>query len=447
MRRLAPLALLVALSLTPSLPADDNWPAFRGGTRAGVAEDRTLPVRWGPTQNLLWKADIPGRGWSSPVVWGGRVFLTSVSSDAKTPESRKGLYIQDVVGSKQAGEHHWWVHCLDAASGKPLWRREAHKGEPPGAIHIKNSYATETPVTDGERVWAAFGNLGLFCYDRNGKEVWSQKWPACKTRYGWGPAASPALHGDHLYVVNDNEQKSFLAALDKRTGKEVWRVAREEGSNWATPFVWQNGQRTEIVTAGTKKVRSYDESGKLLWELGGMSSIVIPTPFARHGLLYLASGYVGDPVHRPVFAVRPGAEGDITLPPGQTSSKFVAWCQPLAGPYNPTPLVYGDHLYVLYDRGMLSCYEAKTGKLVYEKQRLGSGAFTASPWAYGGKVFCLSEDGDTFVIAAGPEFKVLGKNRLDEMALATPALAGGSLFLRTQSKLYCFREGAKPAGE
>jgi outer membrane protein assembly factor BamB len=178
-----------------------------------------------------------------------------------------------------------------------------------------------------------------------------------------------------------------------------------------------------------------------------MSSIVIPTPFARHGLLYVASGYVGDPFSRPVFAVRPGAAGDVTLPKGETSSKFIAWSRPLAGPYNPTPLVYGDHLYVLYDRGMLSCFEAKTGKLVYEKQRLGASAFAASPWAYGGKVFCLSEDGDTFVVQAGPEFKVLGKNVLDEMALASPALAGGSLFLRTQSMLYCFREGAAPAGK
>jgi outer membrane protein assembly factor BamB len=238
-------------------------------------------------------------------------------------------------------------------------------------------------------------------------------------------------------VVNDNDENSFLVALDKTTGEEIWRVPREEESNWATPYVWQNVRRTEIVTCGTNRVRSYDPDGKVLWELAGMSSIVIPTPFSSHDLLFVTSGYVGDET-RPVFAIRPGASGDISLKSGETSNAHIAWFWPQAGPYNPSPLVYGDYYYTLFDRGFLTCHEAETGKLVYDKQRfeVGASAFTASPWAYNGKLFCLSEDGDTFVIEAGPEYKLLGKNSIGEMCMATPAIARGSLILRTQERLY-----------
>ena len=268
------------------------------------------------------------------------------SATARLPEARKGLYIQDLNGRVPPGEHRWLVHCLDWKTGKTLWTREAAKAMPGTPIHIKNTYASETPVTDGERVYAYFGNIGLFCYDRDGKELWSRKWPAVKTRMGWGTAASPALHGDRLFVVNDNEDKSYLVALDKRTGKTLWEVERDEKSNWATPFVWENEKRTELVTAASNRVRSYDLDGKLLWELKGMSIIAIPTPFAANGLLYVTSGYVLDP-KRPVFAIRPGAEGDISLKEGETANKWVAWCQRQAGPYHPTPLVHGDYLYVL----------------------------------------------------------------------------------------------------
>jgi outer membrane protein assembly factor BamB len=426
-----PLVLFTSLAR-----AEDNWPAFRGGSHAGVAEARTLPDSWDKEKNVVWSVAIPGQGWSSPVVWGERVFVTSVQSDKELPESKKGLYINDLQGKVMPGTHRWLVHCVDFQTGKVLWTREAHKGTPT-TRHIKNSYASETPVTDGERVYAYFGNVGLFCYDFDGKLQWSQKVGSYKTRMGWGTAASPALEGDKLFVVHDNEEQSFLVALDKKSGKQLWRVERDEKSNWATPFVWKNPLRTEIVTAGTNKVRSYDLDGKLLWELAGMSVISIPTPFARDGLLYVTSGYVMDPRLKPVYAIRPGATGDVSL--GEdTSNKWVAWCQRQAGPYHPTPLVYGDYLYVLYDRGFLSCFEAKTGTPVYERQKLdkAANAFTASPWAYDGKIFCLSEDGDTFVVQAGKEFKVLGKNSLDEMCLATPALAHGSLVVRTASKLY-----------
>jgi outer membrane protein assembly factor BamB len=431
------LVLLLTVSLT--VPAgESDWPSFRGGERAGTGEAKSLPDTWSTEQNVVWKCDIPGRGWSSPVVWGNRVLVTSVTTDGKAPEARKGLYIQDLSGKVQPGEHRWLVHCLDFQTGKTLWTREAHKGVPANPIHLKNTYATETPVVDGDHVYVYFGNVGLFCYDGEGQMLWSRKTPAVKMRMGWGPGASPVAYQGRLFVVNDNEDKSTLTAYDGKSGKPLWEVERDEKSNWATPFIWKNEVRTEIVTAGTTKIRSYDLDGKPLWEMGGMSILTIPTPFARQGLLYVSSGYVMDLLHRPVFAIRPGAKGDVTLKADATSSKDVAWVQRFAGPYHPTPLVYGDHLYVLYDRGMLSCFEAKTGKQLYDRQRLGSGAtaFTASPWAYNGKIFCLSEDGDTIVIQAGPEFKVLGRNKLDEMCLATPAIAHGSLIVRTQNQLY-----------
>jgi outer membrane protein assembly factor BamB len=438
-------ACLLLLTLTAPVRADE-WPAFRGGALAGLAEGKTLPVKWSAATNVRWKADIPGAGWSSPVVWGKRVFLTTAVSTDKQPEPRKGLYVADLSGKAVAGEHRWNVLCLDAGTGKVLWQRTAFTGKAGSTLHIKNSLASETPVTDGERVYAYFGNVGVVCYTAEGKEVWKKKTPAHRTSMGWGTGASPALHGERLYIVHDNEESPFLLALEKRTGKQVWRVDRKgEGSNWATPFVWKNARRTEIVLAGHKSVRSYDLDGKPLWHLKGMSMIAIPTPFARHGLLYVASGYVGDPFMKPVYAIRPGAAGDISLKRGEADNKFIAWCQRQAGAYHPSPLVYGDYLYVLHDRGLLACYDARTGKEVYGKKRLGGGAtaFTASPWAYGGKVFCLSEDGETVVIQAGKEFKVVGRNPLGEMALATPAVAGGSLFVRTRTKLYCLRQGGK----
>ncbi|HEV3261738.1 MAG TPA: PQQ-binding-like beta-propeller repeat protein [Gemmataceae bacterium] len=434
---------LVALSLIGPSAADSNWPQFRGAHSMGTSDEAGLPDTWSSTKNVVWKTPIPGRGWSSPVVWGDKVFVTSVVREGKATAPKKGLYFGGEQFRPPTDVHRWMVYCLDWRTGKIAWERTAHQGVPRTTHHSKNSYASETPVTDGERVYADFGNLGLFCYDMDGKLRWSQRWKARRTQFGWGPAASPVLYQDRLYIVNDNEERSFLLALDKRTGKEIWRVRRDEKSTWSTPFVWENGRRTEIVTAGSRKVRSYDLDGKLLWELGGMSSITIGTPFARDGLLYVSSGYVLE-LRRPVYAIRPGATGDITLKPGTTSNEFIAWCQKMGAPYNPTGLVSGGYYYVLYDRGVLGCYDAQTGKDIYgSKHRLGGSAFTASPWAYDGKVFCLSEDGDTFVVQAGPKFKLLGKNSLGEMCLATPAPVRGSLVLRTESQLYRIAKGGK----
>ncbi len=279
--------------------------------------------------------------------------------------------------------------------------------------------------------------------------MWSKKFKPHKTRYGWGTAASPVLHKDRLYIINDNDDDSYLLALDKKTGEPVWRTEREEKSNWATPFVWENEIRTEIVTPGTGKFRSYDLNGKLLYEFGGGSSITIAAPYSKFGLLFVSSGYVLDR-KKPLFAIRPGAAGDISLKADETYNEYVAWCQKMAAPYNPTTLVYGELLYVLLDRGFLACYDAKTGKQVYDRQRLPKGrAFTSSPWAFNDKVFCLNEYGETFVVQAGRQFKLLQTNSLaeDEMCMATPAIAGDKLIIRTAERIYCLQRGAEFAEE
>jgi outer membrane protein assembly factor BamB len=419
--------------------AQENWPQFRGPRADGVAEDPRLPDRWSATENVAWKQDIPGRGWSSPIVWGDRVFLTTVINLGESEEPKKGLYFGGDRPTPPESPHQWKVYCLDLASGDVLWEKLVHEGRPESPIHLKNSYASETPVTDGERLYCTFGNVGIFCFDLEGQELWKHPLKPVATRYSWGTAASPVLHQDRIFFVNDNEENSYLRAIDAQTGKTLWEVARDEKSNWATPFVWENSERTEIVTPGTDKVRSYDLDGKLLWSLTGMSSITIATPQAHHGLLYISSGYVMDPL-RPVYAIRPGAEGDISLPEGESSNDHIAWSQSRGAPYNPTPLIYEDRMYVLYDRGLLACFDAHDGRVVFGQQRLPNGiAFTSSPWAYGGKVFCLNEDGVTFVIKAGDEFELLHTNSLgdDDMCMATPAIVGDRLLIRTSSRVYC----------
>jgi outer membrane protein assembly factor BamB len=449
MRRLPLHSALLLVVVAVAARGGDNWPSFRGGPQPTIAEESTLPDTWDKKTNVRWVTDIPGEGWSSPVVWGRKVFVTSALSDAKGPQHRKGLYIEDLKGTPPPGQIRWLVVCLDRDNGKVIWQYEAFKGSAT-PLHIKNTHASETPVVDKDHVFAYFGNVGLVCLDHDGKELWRKKSAAYKTAMSWGTAASPALADGKLYIVNDNEDHSTLTCVDGRSGNQLWEVEREEKSNWATPFVWHNDRRTEIVTSGKNRVRSYDVNGKLLWELNGMTMPCIPTPFAHGGLLYVTSGYVMSLKLRPIYAIRPGAEGDITPPTEPKDGKPVeylqdpnpglAWYRRLGGPYHPTPIASGENLYVLLDRGYLSCYDARTGKIVYEKERLGPSAFTASPWIYGGKIFCLSEDGDTVVVRAGKEFKVLGKNSLDEMSMATPALAGGSLYLRTLSKLYCLRQ-------
>ena len=305
---------LMLLALTPLLAAD-QWPQFRGPQAGVVADDPNLPETWSETENVAWKVDIPGMGWSSPIVWDDHVFITSAISAGKEAAPVPGLYDEhDHV--KAAASQRWMVYDFDFKTGKMRWERELHRGDPPLLRHIKNSYASETPVTDGERVYVYFGSIGLIAaLDFNGKTVWTKNVGAFNTQVELGTGASPVLYKDRLFIVNDNTKQSFLMAFDARTGKELWRVNREERGNWSTPVIWENERRTEIVTTGTIKNRSYDLDGKLLWELGGMSTLTIPIAVreARHGVHQLrvsrrraAAG---------VTRSAPAHHGDISLKP------------------------------------------------------------------------------------------------------------------------------------
>ncbi len=424
--------------------AEENWPQFLGPGSRAVSDNADLPDRWSATENVAWKRDIPGRGWSSPIAWGDRVFLTTVVEVGKEAEPpQKGFFMAGPLSADAT--YRWEVLCLDLASGKVLWERTAHESKPFRPTHAKNSFASETPTTDGQRVYAYFGNVGVFCFDFKGNSLWQRKIEPHRMRFDWGTAASPILYGDRLYILNDNEEDSYLLALDKLSGEKVWRVARDEKSNWSTPFAWKNDRRAEIVTVGSGKVRSYGLDGKLLWWFNGkMSGITVATPYADGGLAYVSSGFLRDK-SRPVYAIRPGGSGDVAPAPGQSSNAAIAWSKPVAAPYVPTTLVYQGRLYVLYDTGTMSAFNSQTGAALFERQKLPGGShFTSSPWANNGQVFCIDEDGVAYVVRAGDKFELLRKNPLadDDGCLATPAMVGDRLLIRSVSRVYCVRKTA-----
>lgn len=444
MKRLLPpgygLLLGALLASSAALAETGNWPSYRGAAADGIAEGATLPETWSETENVVWRTKIPGWGWSSPIVWGDRIFVTSAVGKTTLPTPQVGGYPGGHIGTEE--EHRWMLYALDFETGEIAWEFEAHRGRPPKMRHPRNSFASETPVTDGERVYAWFANVGLFCTDVAGKKIWERRWPAYSMRDEWGTGTSPVLHGDRLFIQNDNEEDSWLECLDKHSGKTLWRVARDERSTWSTPYYWESGPRDELVTIGTKRIRSYDPAdGSLLWELSGSSGLVSLMPVAKDGLLYVGAGYH----YGPLYAIRPGARGDISLRDGATNNEFIAWSQRRGSSIHPCYLVSGERLFVCYDSGLMAAYDAKTGAEVIQKQRLNTlgGRFYASPWAYKGKIFMLNENGDTWVIADASEYKLIRKNSLGDVAWATPAIARGSLFLRTYSWLYRIEEGSK----
>src|SRR5688500_5634549 len=459
---------LVALSVQTVNPnAPDNWPRFRGPDSNPISDNPNLPVTWSKTENVEWVADVPGVGWSSPVVWGSRVFVTAATSEQRMkPPSlgtefsneyiaelrKQGMYAAEINKRLWARDREMpqdivirlMVYCYDLESGKRLWEREVYHGHPRGGRHVKNSFASETPVTDGSRVYAYFTDYGLYAFDFDGKPVWATPFERRATIRDYGTGASPALHGDRLYVLNDNEEQSFLAAFDARTGKEVWRTPRKidraRKTGWSTPFVWKNRLRTEVVTLGPGVAISYGLDGRELWRINRMGAVAIQTPFAWNDVLLLTSGTSGDD-NKPIVAIRAGGAGDITPSEPANKNDHVIWYDRLAGgTYLPTPVVYRDALYVLYDKGIFSRYQLETGERVFRSRIApGASAFTASPWAYDGKVFLLSEEGNTFVVEAGNEYRLLHVNSLDEFTLASPAIAGDRLVIRTQHHLYSIR--------
>jgi outer membrane protein assembly factor BamB len=442
----------------------NDWPQFRGPGSSGVADGSTLPVRWSTKENVAWSVEIPGRGWSSPVVWGSRVFVTAAinagafkapstgiyGNDYVAELSAQGLSMEEVIKrvtardielTAEATEVRYVLYALDATTGKIAWQQDAHKGLPVGGRHRKNTYASETPVTDGERVYASFGgNVGLFAYTLTGDLVWKKTWPPQPIYLDFGTASSPVVHDGRVYQLFDNEKSSFLTALDARTGKEVWTTPRVDAqarmqSGWATPFIWQHAARTEIVTIGKGTVVSYGLDGKELWRLGGMTQAT-PTPVAGGGLLYVGSGSQGE-TGRPIFAIKPGGSGDISLGPNETTNAFVAWTQPRFSAYTSSALLYRGRIYSVNDNGIMQVADAATGKEIY-KARIGGGGmtFSSSPLASQGRIYVVSEDGDVVVFEAADEYKELAKNSLGEMSLATPAVDANSLYIRTATRLY-----------
>ena len=443
---------------------DTAWPQFRGAESNPVGTHARLADRWSKTENVEWATELPGRGWSSPIVTGGKVYLTAVTTDGKSkpPQlgteysneyvaelQKQGLPMDKVIEKVTERDIelpnevmlHYFVYCLNLKSGKVEWKQEFFAGRPPGGRHRKNSFSSESPVTDGKFVYVYVANLGLWAFDLKGKQVWTTPLEANPIYLDFGTGSSPALIGNQLVIVNDNEKQQYIAAFDKQTGKQAWRTNREIGpkgrrSAWVTPYVWRHALRTEIVAVGPEVVISYDLSGKELWRMSGMSAAPIPMPFAYDGLLYVDGGRGAL-----LAAIRPGAKGDISPAKGETSNEFVAWSQPRAGTYLPSPVAYEGGVYVLTETGILTRFDAKTGKQTY-KTRIDptATAFTTSPWAYNGKLFCLSEEGQTYVIAAGETFKLLHVNALEDFALASPALVGERLLMRTEHRLYSIRQ-------
>jgi outer membrane protein assembly factor BamB len=391
--------------------------------------------------HLKWKVEVPGLGHSSPIVWGDRVFVTTAASTNPSADDwQKGFPVAD--RSPDTAAISWKVLCFDRDSGKLIWLRTAVEEVPVNFRHLKNSYASQTPVTEGTYVYAFFGDQGLYCYDFQGNLIWSRDLGDFVTRENWGLGSSPVLFEDLVIQTCDQESgDSFIIALDKKTGKTVWKQSREELTSWSTPHLYLEGSRPELIVNATTAVRSYDPAtGKLLWECRGpATSITTPTPVSASGLIFVSSGFIRDPV-RPITAFVPGANGDVTLKDGETKSESIRWRQSTAAPYIPTPVTDGDYIYVLYDQGFFACYETKTGREIYSKQRIGMGTnFSASPLVIGDRVFCFSEDGDVYVLRTGPEFEVLSVNSLGEGIMATPAVSGGMIIVRTIKHLYGIR--------
>jgi outer membrane protein assembly factor BamB len=481
------LALIAILCLanyqSPLSAQDQNWPQFRGAESNPIGPFAKLPDRWSLTdkQNIEWSFQDPGRGWSSPVVWGDKVFLTTVVSNKEYKEAQVGADYSNQYAAELAEQGlseeeimkkllerdfempddstslSYRLYCLDLNSGKENWHVEYHSGRPPCGRHRKNSFASETPTTDGERVYIYIANLGVFAYDFSGDLIWKNELPNRPIYLDFGTGSSPILVDDRLIVLNDNEEASELLAFNKKDGALCWRVERGkfpegqrpiQASGWTTPYLWKNSQRTEIITIGPGRLVSYNLDGKELWHLNGLRPGPASSPFAVGDHLIVNGGPPS-----PIYSIAPGAEGDITPPKraagagageeARPDSKphWVRWIYPRSMAYIPTPLVYQGGLYVLSDNGILTRLDLETGVESFKKRIKSSGAdFTASPWAYDGKIFVASEQGDIFVFASGPEFQLLHVNPVGEMMMASPALVKDRVLLRTQRQLLSIRK-------
>ena len=447
-KEIAPTAKEIA-PRTKGLP----WPAFRGANASGVADGQGAVADWDVAtgRNVRWKTPIPGIAVSSPIIWGDRVFLTTAVGAAADKTFRTGLY-GDVKPVDDVSTHTWKIYALDRRTGAVTWERDVFTGSPKVKRHPKSSHASSTPATDGKHVVAVFGSIGLLaCYDVNGRKLWQRDigvidsgWFFDPT-YQWGHSSSPVIYNSTVIVQADQQKGSYIAAFDLATGKPVWRTERTgEIPTWGTPTLVSGPRGDEVVTNGTK-IRGYDpRTGKLLWTLGPNSEVTVGTPVAGKDVIYVTGGY---PPVRPVYAVKPGGTGDISLPKGETASTTIAWSNDREGTYIPTPLLYRDILYTLNNNGVLTAYNAGSGQRLYRARVGGGGAFSASPVAADGRLYFANEDGDVFVAKAGPEYAELGKYSLNEVIMATPAISDGVIVIRTLGHVYGIGAPAKtPAG-
>jgi outer membrane protein assembly factor BamB len=403
--------------------------------------DGPAPLSWDVPKgkNVAWKTPLPGLAHSSPVVWGHRVFVTTaISSDAKA-ETRFGLY-GDVEPAKDVSRHSWRVYALDRTSGRIVWERTAAEGVPKVKRHPKSSQASASPATDGKHVVAWFGSEGLYTYDVDGRLLWKRDLGLVDPGwffdpdYQWNVGSSPVTFQNMVIVQVDRQKDSFIAAFDLHSGKPLWRTARPEIPSWGTPTIVRGPGRTEIVTNGTKAIRGYDpETGRELWTLSPNSEVTVTTPVFAGGLIFVANGY---PPVQPIYAIKPGASGDISLAGDAESNASIAWSKTRGGPYMPTPLAYDGILYLCSNNGVLSAYDATTGERIYQQRVAGQGTgFTASPIAAGGRIYVASEDGDVFVVKAGRAFELLATNPVGEVLMATPAIVDGMMVIRGLSHL------------
>lgn len=438
--------LVTAWSTSVALPPDPvAWPSFRGQNAAGIADAQQLPDSWDGTSgaHVRWKVAIPGLAHSSPIVWGDRLFVTTAVSSLADATFKPGLYGEGTA-SEDRSSHRWIVMALDRRTGNTVWQRTAYEGVPKQKRHIKSTYASSTPATDGRVVVALFGSQGLYAFDMDGKPLWQKDLGRLDVgaydlpEYEWGTASSPIIYKDLVIVQCDQQKGSFLLAANVRTGQTVWKVMREELPSWGTPTVYQSsqpGRRPELVTNASNFIRGYDPAtGEELWRLGGSSKITAPTPVFTDEFILVASGRRDE---KPIFVIRPGARGDITLPQGQTSAGPVVWSKRGRGPYMPTPLIYQRIAYVIGNDGIFDAYELETGREIYRERipHQGSG-FSASPVVAGGRIVLSSEDGDMFVVTAGRSFAVASRNPMGEPLMATPALAGGIMYVRGQHHVF-----------
>ena len=432
-----------AIDRDNAIAASSRWPRFRGPGARGIAVDQRLPLTWSGTREMgiRWKAPLTGLANSSPIVWDNRIFLTSASSSSGNRELRIGLYGDGDAAGDQS-EHEWNLICLSVDSGRVLWRHTAERGIPPVKRHQKSTQANPTPATDGTHVVAVFNSGGLYCYNVDGRLEWSRNLGVLDSGafndpdYQWGFASSPILIRGLVIVQIDRQTNSYLAAFDVADGSPVWTTPRNEIPSWGTPTVYQSPQGLAVVTNGTHFSRGNDlKTGKEIWRLNGNSAITVPTPFMAHGLLFVTSGY--RPI-QPIYAIRPDAQGDISLKTGEQSNAYIAWSKKRGGPYLPTPLVYGNFLYSCSNQGVLTCYHAPSGKRIYRKRiaRGAANSYSASLVAADGRIYCTAESGEVCVIRAGADFDILARNQLGEYCLSTPAIASQTILFRAQRHLF-----------